>query len=60
MLLIEWFSKDCCINTEVLPGWYWFDDADDSLVGGPYETEEEAIEAAQNKTGWTYPFLKLH
>jgi len=51
MLLVDFFSEDCCKGTELVEGWYWYqDDGDD--VGGPYESEEAAIEAAEQGSGW--------
>lgn len=58
MILIDFFNEACCKSTELVKGWYWYED-DGEGIGGPYKTEDEAIEAAENKTGWTYPFLKL-
>jgi len=51
MILIDYFSKACCQGTELLEGWYWYED-DGEEVGGPYEDEEAAIEAAQERKGW--------
>lgn len=52
MILIEHFTEACCKGTELTEGWYWYDDADDTLVGGPYKDEEAALEAAINGQGW--------
>ena len=55
MIYVDFFSKDCCKGTELLEGWYWYqDDGDD--VGGPYEDQDAAIEAAEKGTGWSYPY----
>jgi len=51
MILIDYFSEACCQGTELLEGWYWYED-DGEEVGGPYEDEEAAIEAAQERKGW--------
>jgi len=51
MILIDFFSEACCKGTELLEGWYWYED-DGENVGGPYEDEETAIAAAQNGYGW--------
>lgn len=53
MLLVEFFNAEDCKGTELIEGWYWHDDEDNGeRIGGPYETEEAAIEAAQSGTGW--------
>ena len=51
MILIDYFTETCCQGTELLEGWYWYED-DGEEVGGPYEDEEAAIEAAQERKGW--------
>jgi hypothetical protein len=57
MLLVDFFSGDCCKGTELVEGWYWYqDDGDD--VGGPYESEKAAIEAAEQGSGWSFPYWK--
>lgn len=38
MLLIDFFSEECCKGTELIEGWYWYED-DGENVGGPYEYE---------------------
>ena len=35
MILIDFFTEASCKGTELIEGWYWYDDADDTLVGGP-------------------------
>ena len=51
MILIDYFTEASCKGTELVEGWYWYeDDGDDA--GGPYEDEEAAIAAAQNGYGW--------
>jgi hypothetical protein len=51
MILIDFFTKACCKNTELIEGWYWYED-DGDAVGGPYETEEQAEQAAINGKSW--------
>jgi len=51
MILIDFFSEACCKGTELIEGWYWYED-DGEEVGGPYENEEAAIAAAENNYGW--------
>ena len=51
MILVDFFSEACCKGTELVEGWYWYED-DGDKVGGPYEDEEKAIEAANNGKGW--------
>ena len=54
MIYVDFFSNSCCKGTELLEGWYWYqDDGDD--VGGPYENQDAAIEAAEKGIGWSYP-----
>jgi hypothetical protein len=36
----------------LIEGWYWYDDADDTLVGGPFEDEEDARLAAESGITW--------
>lgn len=52
MLLVDFFSKDCCKGTELIEGWYFYDDADDSVIGGPYPHEKAALTAAHNGESW--------
>ncbi len=51
MILGDYFSEEACKGTELVEGWYWYED-DGEEVGGPYEDEEAAIEAAQAGQGW--------
>ena len=51
MILVDFFNEEACKGTELIPGWYWHED-DGERIGGPYETEEAAIEAAKSGTGW--------
>ena len=52
MILVDFFSEDCCKGTELVEGWYWYDDADDNAVGGPFISEEAALKAAFDGHGW--------
>lgn len=58
MLLIDFFSKECCKGTELIEGWYYYDDDDEQIVGGPYEDEDGAIEAAELNSGSKFPYWK--
>jgi len=51
MILVDFFNEQACKGTELLPGWYWYED-DGESVGGPYEDEEAAIKAAKEGNGW--------
>lgn len=57
MLLVDFFNAEACKGTELTEGWYWYED-DGEGVGGPYDTEEAAIEAAEQGTGWAFPYWK--
>ena len=52
MILIDFFTEASCKGTELIEGWYWYDDADDMLVGGPFEDEEDARLAAESGITW--------
>ena len=52
MILIDFFSEASCKGTELIEGWYWYDDNDDMLVGGPFKDEEDARLAAESGTTW--------
>ena len=52
MILIDFFTEACCKGTELIEGWYWYDDADDMLVGGPFKDEEDARLAAESGITW--------
>ena len=52
MILIDFFSEDCCKGTELIEGWYYYSDSDESIVGGPFKSEEAAIKAAFDGYGW--------
>ena len=51
MKLVDWFNAECCRGTELVEGWYWHED-DGEGIGGPYDSEEAACEAAQEGQGW--------
>ncbi len=51
MILVDYFTAECCKGTELIEGWYWHED-DGENIGGPYDNEEAAIEAAQEGYGW--------
>ena len=51
MILVDWFNAECCRGTELIEGWYWHED-DGEGIGGPYDSEEAACEAAQKGKGW--------
>ena len=40
MILIDFFTEACCKGTELVEGWYWYEDA------------EKAAQAANNGKGW--------
>lgn len=42
MILIDYFSENVCLGTELSPGFYFFDDSDDEMFGGPFPNEEIA------------------
>lgn len=52
MILVDFFSEDCCKGTELIEGWYFYADHDDSLVGGPFDSEDQAIKAAFDLNCW--------
>jgi len=51
VILIDFFTEACCKGTELVEGWYWYED-DGDAVGGPYIDEDSAIEAVQKEEGW--------
>jgi hypothetical protein len=51
MKLVDFFTEECCKGTELVEGWYWYEDDGEGL-GGPYATQEAAIKAAQDDDGW--------
>lgn len=51
MMLVDFFNKEACKGTELIEGWYWYEDDGDD-VGGPYEDEEAAIQAAREGNSW--------
>ena len=52
MILVDFFTEACCKGTELIEGWYWYEDDGDN-VGGPFEDEEDAILAAKSGIGWS-------
>jgi len=52
MILIDYFSAETCKGTELVEGWYWYDDDDDQSVGGPYIDEDAAMAAAVLNDQW--------
>jgi hypothetical protein len=52
MILIDFFTEACCKGTELIEGWYWYEDADGEKVGGPFEDEEDARLAAESGITW--------
>jgi hypothetical protein len=52
MILVDFFSEDCCKGTELIEGWYFYADDDESFVGGPFASEEAALKAAFDGHGW--------
>ena len=52
MILIDFFTNKACKGTELVEGWYYYDDADDSLIGGPFIDEQAALKAAFDGHGW--------
>jgi hypothetical protein len=49
MILIDFFSREACKYTEMVEGWYFYSDVDDSIMGGPFKSQEEAEDAAFGK-----------
>jgi hypothetical protein len=52
MILIDFFNEDSCKGTELIEGWYFYSDDDENIVGGPFDSEKAAIEAAFDGHGW--------
>ena len=52
MILIDFFSESACKGTELIEGWYFYADDDDSIIGGPFSDEEAAIKAAFDGHVW--------
>lgn len=52
MILVDWFPEHACKGTELTEGWYWHED-DGEGIGGPYESQEEAMEKGIKGEGWT-------
>lgn len=57
MLLVDFFNAEACKGTELIEGWHWYEDDGDG-VGGPYDNEEAAIKAAEENSGWNFPYWK--
>jgi hypothetical protein len=51
MILIDFFTEACCKGTELIEGWYWYED-DGDAVGGPFEDEKDAVLAAGLGITW--------
>jgi len=51
MILIDFFTEACCKGTELVEGWYWYED-DGEAVGGPFRDEEDAILASELGITW--------
>ena len=51
MILVDYFTAECCKGTELIEGWYWHEDDGEGL-GGPYYSEDAAVAAAQTGHGW--------
>ncbi len=51
MILIDFFTEACCKGTELIEGWYWYED-DGEAVGGPFEDEKDAVLAAELGITW--------
>lgn len=52
MILIDFFTAEVCKGTELIEGWYFYSDSDETITGGPFPTEEAAIKAAFDDHGW--------
>jgi len=52
MILIDFFDDASCKGTELIEGWYFYSDNDESIVGGPFDSEKAAIKAAFDGYGW--------
>jgi len=52
MILIDFFDEASCKGTELIEGWYLYSDHDYSLVGGPFDSEDQAIKAAFDFNCW--------
>lgn len=51
MLLVDFFDEQDCKGTELVEGWYWHED-DGPAIGGPYDSQEAASNAARAGQGW--------
>lgn len=52
MILIDFFSEYSCKGTELIEGWYFYDDSDERIIGGPFDSEEAALKAAFDGHNW--------
>lgn len=52
MILVDFFSAQSCKGTELIEGWYFYDEQDESIIGGPFDSEEAALKAAFDGHGW--------
>jgi hypothetical protein len=51
MILVDYFTEAVCKGTELIEGWYWYED-DSDAVGGPYIDEDAAMAAAALNDQW--------
>ena len=51
MILIDFFTEACCKGTELVEGWYWYEDDGDD-IGGPFLDQETALIASNQGNGW--------
>lgn len=47
MILVDFFSEADCKGTEIVEGWYCYDDSTEE-VQGPYDDAEAAYKAAEH------------
>lgn len=52
MILVDFFSAQSCKGTELIEGWYFYDEKDELIIGGPFDSEEAALKAAFDGHGW--------
>lgn len=52
MIVVDFFSEAACKGGELTEGWYFYDDADETVVGGPFDDEDDAITAAEFGVTW--------
>lgn len=51
MILIDFFTEEACKGTELLEGWYWYED-DGDAVGGPFQDQQDAMLASELGITW--------